>query len=75
MILQINKTVYLKLFFFFFFFFVLIKVYDVCVNQGLVDKGTCLKSFKQRLSDNFMQDWKGRTAFPFKQNLISKMAE
>ena len=57
---------YLKFFCFRFCFFVFflssLKFYDVCINQSVGNKGTCLKVFKQRLSDSLMQDWKGRIA-------------
>ena len=44
---------------------------DVWVNQGLGNKRAFLNVFKQRLSDNFMQDWNSRHIESSRANFYS----
>ena len=45
---------------FFFLLFSSLGFYDVWVNQGVGNWRVFLNVFKQRLNDNFMQDWNSR---------------
>ena len=45
--------------------------YDVWVNQGVGNKRAFLNVFKQRLSDNFMQDWNSRLVESSRANFYS----